>query len=120
MVCDDNYPPFIFRDEKGRLQGILVDEWRLWAEKTGTKVNLQGMDWGLAQKTMAEGNAEVIDTIFFTEDRAKTLAFSAPYASLDVQIFFHKDISGQKRRRSGAGRGLGNREGSQRLHQRAE
>ncbi|MHB8091416.1 MAG: PAS domain S-box protein [Syntrophales bacterium] len=96
VVSDDNYPPFIFRDEKGRLQGILVDEWRLWAEKTGTKVNLRGMDWGLAQKTMATGNAEVIDTIFFTEERAKTLAFSAPYASLDVPIFFHKDISGIK------------------------
>ncbi|MCK9362570.1 MAG: transporter substrate-binding domain-containing protein [Syntrophales bacterium] len=96
VVCDDNYPPFIFRDEKGRLQGILVDEWHLWAEKTGTKVNLRGMDWGLAQKTMAEGNADVIDTIFFTEERAKTLAFSAPYASLDVPIFFHKDISGLK------------------------
>ena len=35
VVLDDNYPPYIFRDEKGHLQGILVDEWRLWEEKTG-------------------------------------------------------------------------------------
>jgi PAS domain S-box-containing protein/putative nucleotidyltransferase with HDIG domain len=96
VVLDDNYPPFIFRDEKGHLQGILVDEWRLWEEKTGIKVDLRGMDWGKAIKTMAEGNAQVIDTIFFTEERAKTLAFSAPYASLDVPIFFHRDISGIK------------------------
>jgi PAS domain S-box-containing protein len=94
VVSDDNYPPFIFRDEKGHLQGILVDEWRLWGEKTGIKVDLQGMDWDKAKKTMAEGNAQVIDTIFFTEERAKTLSFSAPYASLDVPIFFHKNISG--------------------------
>jgi PAS domain S-box-containing protein len=96
VVSDDNYPPFIFRDEKGHLQGILVDEWRLWEEKTGIKVDLRGMDWGKAIKTMAEGNAQVIDTIFFTEERAKTLAFSAPYASIDVPIFFHRDISGIK------------------------
>ncbi|MDP2815567.1 MAG: PAS domain S-box protein, partial [Rectinemataceae bacterium] len=96
VVSDDNYPPFIFRDEKDHLQGILVDEWRLWGEKTGIKVDLRGMDWDKARKTMAEGNAQVIDTIFFTEERAKTLAFSAPYASLDVPIFFHKDISGIK------------------------
>jgi PAS domain S-box-containing protein len=94
VVSDDNYPPFIFRDEKGRLQGILVDEWRLWEEKTGIKVDLRGMDWDKAKKTMAEGKAHVIDTIFHTEERAKTLAFSAPYASLDVPIFFHKSISG--------------------------
>ncbi|MCG2722374.1 MAG: PAS domain S-box protein, partial [Thermodesulfovibrionales bacterium] len=47
-----------------------------------------------AQKTIAEGEAQVIDTIFFTEERAKKLAFTAPYASIDVPIFFHNDISG--------------------------
>ncbi len=94
VVSDDNYPPYIFRDENGHLQGILVDEWRLWEEKTGIKVDLRGMDWDKAQKTMAEGNAQVIDTIFFTEERAKKLAYTAPYASIDVPIFFHKDISG--------------------------
>ena len=96
VVLDDNYPPFIFRDAKGHLQGILVDEWRLWEEKTGIKVDLQGMDWDKALKTIAEGRADVIDTIFFTEERAKTLAFSAPYASIDVPIFFHNSISGIK------------------------
>jgi PAS domain S-box-containing protein len=96
VVLDDNYPPFIFRDENNHPQGILVDEWRLWEKKTGIKVGLRGMDWDKAQKTMAEGNAQVIDTIFFTEKRAKTLAFSAPYASIDVPIFFHRNISGIK------------------------
>jgi len=96
VVLDDNYPPYIFRDENGNIQGILVDEWGLWEKKTGIKVDLQGMDWEKAKKAMAAGNAQVIDTIFFTEERAKTLAFSAPYASLDVPIFFHKDISGIK------------------------
>jgi len=96
VVSDDNYPPYIFRDGNGSLQGILVDEWLLWEEKTGIKVDLRGMDWGKAQKMMSEGNAQVIDTIFFTEERAKKLAFTAPYASIDVPVFFHKDISGIK------------------------
>jgi PAS domain S-box-containing protein len=94
VVSDDNYPPYIFRDGERHLQGILVDEWRLWEEKTGIKVDLWGMDWDKAIKMMAEGNAEVIDTIFLTEERAKSLAFSAPYASIDVPIFFHRNISG--------------------------
>jgi len=96
VVSDDNYPPYIFRDESGHLQGILVDEWLLWEEKTGIKVDLRGMDWGKAQRMMSEGNAQVIDTIFFTEERSKKLAFTAPYASIDVPVFFHKDISGIK------------------------
>ncbi|MDP3283405.1 MAG: transporter substrate-binding domain-containing protein, partial [Desulfobacterales bacterium] len=59
VVSDDNYPPYIFRDENDHLQGILVDEWKLWEEKTGIRVDLQGMDWGKAQKKIAEGEAQV-------------------------------------------------------------
>ncbi|MEK6743448.1 MAG: transporter substrate-binding domain-containing protein [Nitrospirota bacterium] len=94
VVSDDNYPPYIFRDVKGDLQGMLVDEWRLWEDRTGIKIDLRGMDWGKARKFMADGNADVIDTIFFTDERAKRYDFSKPYATLEVPIFFHKNISG--------------------------
>ncbi len=94
VVSDDNYPPYIFRDVKGNLQGILIDEWSLWEKKTGIKVDFRGMDWGTAQKFMAGGNADVIDTMFFTDERAQRYDFSKPYATLEVPIFFHKNISG--------------------------
>jgi PAS domain S-box-containing protein len=96
VVLDDNYPPYIFRDENRRLQGILVDEWHIWEEKTGIKVTLQGMDWEKALTAMANGKAQVIDTIFYTGERARTLDYTAPYNSVDVCIFFRKDISGIK------------------------
>jgi len=57
IVSDDNYPPFIFRDGDGNLQGILPDQWKLWEEKTGIKVRLIGMDWDKAQKALKEGRA---------------------------------------------------------------
>ena len=94
VVSDDNYPPYIFRDAEGRVQGILVDQWALWEKKTGIKVDLMAMDWDKAKQSMHQGKADVIDTIFFTEERAKYLDFSKPYARLDVPVFFHKDLSG--------------------------
>lgn len=94
VVLDDNYPPYIFRDANGHLQGILKDTWQLWSEKTGIVVRLDGMDWGLAQKEMAAGKADVIDTMFETEARLKLYDFSPPYATIEVPIFFDKDISG--------------------------
>jgi hypothetical protein len=33
VLSDDNYPPYIFRDRTGRLQGIIVDQWELWSRK---------------------------------------------------------------------------------------
>ncbi len=94
VVSDDNYPPYIFRDFNGDIQGILVDEWKLWEKKTGLKVNLIAMDWSKAQESLLKGQADVIDTIFFTEKRAKQYDFTKPYATINVPVFFHKNLAG--------------------------
>jgi two-component system cell cycle sensor histidine kinase/response regulator CckA len=94
VVMDNNYPPYVFLDGKGNLQGILIDQWRLWEQKTGIKADISGMDWGEALRRMATAEFDVIDTIFFNESRAKIYDFSKPYAKIDVSIFFHKSISG--------------------------
>lgn len=94
VVLDDNYPPYIFRDARGALQGILVDQWRLFGERSGLRVELFGMDWGEALARMASGDFDVIDTVFRNEDREKVFDFSEPYAPIDVPIFFRSDLSG--------------------------
>lgn len=48
VVLDDNYPPFIFRDSAGQLQGILKDSWALWEARTGVAVKLRPMEWAKA------------------------------------------------------------------------
>ncbi|EKD89138.1 MAG: PAS/PAC sensor hybrid histidine kinase [uncultured bacterium] len=94
VVIDNNYPPFSFLDEQGKLQGILIDRWKLWERKTGNKVDITGMDWALAQEQMELGNFDVIDTIFRTESRELIYAFSEPYQDIEVPIYFNNNISG--------------------------
>ncbi len=94
VVMDDNYPPFIFKSPEGRLQGILVDQWRLWEKKTGVNVEIHAMDWAVAQKRMDNGEFDVIDTIFKTEDRLKKYDFSKPYQKIEQPVYFKKDITG--------------------------
>lgn len=94
VVTDDDYPPYIFRDSQGKLQGILVDQWKLWEKESGIRVRLLGMEWGKALQFIREGKADVLDTAFITENRAKQFDFSKPYATIPVRIFFHKDIGG--------------------------
>ena len=94
VVSDDNYPPYIFQASNGGIQGILVDEWKLWETKTGIKVNLIAMDWENAQEFLLNENADVIDTLFFTEERDEQYDFTNPYATIEVPIFFHKTLSG--------------------------
>lgn len=94
IVSDDNYPPYIFRDDQGKLQGILVDQWQLWERKTGIKAKLIATNWSDAQQLMREGKADVIETMFETPERRSVYLFSKPYAKIDVPVFYHRSLSG--------------------------
>jgi PAS domain S-box-containing protein len=94
VVTDDNYPPYVFKENDGRLKGILIDQWHLWEKKTGIRVQLHAMEWDEAQRRMLAGEFDVIDTLFRNEKRELIYEFSKPYAQIDVPIFFRTDISG--------------------------
>ena len=94
IVFDDNYPPYAFRDPTGKLQGILIDQWELWSRKTGRSIQLTAMDWDKAQAAMKNGEFDIIDTLFVNEERHQIYDFSRPYATIDVAIFFSRNVSG--------------------------
>jgi len=94
VVMDDNYPPYVFRNDEDELQGILIDEWKLWSRKTGTLVEIYAMDWSGALDGMKNGEYDVIDTVFYNEERDTWLDFSEPTATIDVPIFYNDETSG--------------------------
>lgn len=96
VVMDNNYPPFIFKAPDGKLQGILVDQWWLWQQKTGVKVELYALDWVEAQRRMDAGEFDVIDTLFKTEERLKKYDFTPPYQQIEQPVFFASEIDGIK------------------------
>ncbi|AFQ45048.1 HD domain-containing phosphohydrolase [Desulfosporosinus meridiei] len=94
VVMDDNYPPYAFRDGHGELQGITLDQWKLFELKTGIQVNITGMTWSKALESMAQGKFDVIDTISYREERTTILDYAEAYATIVVPIFFQNSISG--------------------------
>ena len=94
VVTDDSYPPFLFRTDAGKLQGIILDKWQLWSERTGIPVTVEGMEWTKAQDSVRNGSADVIDALVQTDARAELYEFSEPYADVDSRVFFHRSISG--------------------------
>ncbi|WP_371322886.1 PAS domain S-box protein [Dechloromonas sp. ZY10] len=94
VAIDDAYPPYVFRDEQGELKGYLPDLWRLWSSRTGIPAQLQARPWAEAQALFANGQAEVIDTVFRTPQREAVMDFSPPYARLPVPIFVHHQLQG--------------------------
>jgi len=94
IVMDNNYPPYVFLNSDGKLQGILIDQWKLWEMKTGRPVDIHAMDWHEALRRMKTGEFDVIDTVFKTPERSHWLDFTRPYARLEVAAFFDEEISG--------------------------
>jgi len=111
VVSDDNYPPYIFRDKTGALVGIIVDQWRLWEKTTGIKVELHACDWTEALRRMQARESDVIDTLFFSEERKKNYDFLEPYADIDVPLFFHKDLSAIRNAEDAVGFAVGAKAG---------
>ncbi len=94
VISDDNYPPYLFRDVNGNVQGYLVDYWKLWEGKTGISVRLTATQWSQALAQVQQGSADVIDLIYRTPPRESLYDFSPPYARLPVNIYSHASISG--------------------------
>ena len=94
VVGSDNYPPYLFHDEDGRITGLVADEWALWEKATGVHVDLQAIDWSEALRRMASGDADVIDTLFWSADRARTMDFTAPFADVREPIYADSSVRG--------------------------
>lgn len=94
IVSDDNYPPYLFRDADGKVEGYLVDIWQLWEKKAGRQVTLTATNWAEAQRMIKAGEADVIDMIYRTPPREAYYEFSQPYAELPVVIYSHISIGG--------------------------
>ncbi|MFC5462689.1 EAL domain-containing protein [Massilia niabensis] len=87
VVMDANYPPFAHRNADGKLEGYTVDLWRLWQQKTGVAVEMISANWGEVQPMLQRRDADVIDPIFRTADRAARIDFSEPYATVATAIY---------------------------------
>jgi PAS domain S-box-containing protein len=94
VVTDNAYAPYSFQSDEGRLQGILIDQWRAWEKKTGIKVEMHAMDWGEALRRMRAGEFDVIDSVVETTERREYFDFTPAYATIEASIFFRNDISG--------------------------
>lgn len=91
IVMDHHYPPLSFLDEAGQPQGILIDQWMLWSQKTGVRAEIHLVPWNEALRRMQAGEFDVIDTLFHTEQRARIYDFLPAYQSIAVPLYFDRE-----------------------------
>ena len=79
-VCAVNIAPISYVGEGGKWQGLDVDILRRFAHSVGRPFEIQFVDIGSAIMAINTGKADVFSgCLFVTEERQKSMDFSAPY-----------------------------------------
>ncbi|MFH0726746.1 MAG: transporter substrate-binding domain-containing protein [Pseudomonadota bacterium] len=104
IALRNDSPPLTFLNVEGQPAGLFVDMWRLWAEKTGQKIEFQSAAFQDSLDSLKKGAADIHGLILYSEDRREWLSFSQPIYELNLYFFFRKqekigrlgDLKGRK------------------------
>ena len=88
IACDSNYPPFTQLGADGQAYGMLIDLWRLWAEKTNHRVEFLMTDWPNTLTAIEEGKADLHSGLFPTAERSIWMHFSKQIYEVESAIFY--------------------------------
>lgn len=85
-----DYPPFSFVDKTGAPNGVLIDWWKLLAEKTGTDLKFIPGKQNECISLVRQGGADVICAMFYDEKLTESLSY-CEYISQVSTILFLRD-----------------------------
>jgi PAS domain S-box-containing protein len=92
VAAGDSFIPGTFRNAEGDPDGMDIDLWKIWSEKTGVEVEIRLMDWNLVMPALVSGEVDAVDGVSLTPERAEYLAFTEPYGEIATYIFSHSDL----------------------------
>ncbi|MBF0412562.1 MAG: transporter substrate-binding domain-containing protein [Desulfamplus sp.] len=91
IALRNDLPPLSFLNVDGQPAGLFVDMWKLWADKTGKKIQFR---IGTRQEnidSLKDATADIIGALLFSEERAQWMIFSQPLYELSHYVFFPKN-----------------------------
>jgi signal transduction histidine kinase len=92
LVSSTAFPPFSYKDEKGRMRGFLIDFWKTWSLKTGIPVRFVEEPWPESLKMIKESKADIHTGLFMTNDRIPYMSFSDYFFQMRTSLFVRSSI----------------------------
>ncbi|MBI5523779.1 MAG: transporter substrate-binding domain-containing protein [Desulfarculus sp.] len=105
ISCPKGNAPFTILTPSARPAGLLVDIWRLWAQKTGRQIEFRFEDWAGSLRALELGQADIHSGLFHTAERAWRMDFSTPFYGAPAGVFYNprylrparvEDLAGQE------------------------
>ncbi len=88
IAIPDDMPLVSARDAGGEPTGMVVDFWRLWANKTDHNISFLPGTMAQSIDAVEQGRADIQGILFYSEERARKLDFSSSFISVPVKLFY--------------------------------
>jgi PAS domain S-box-containing protein len=114
IAMSDDFAPYSFINAEGKPAGLFVDIWKLWAEKTGKKVEFLPSNLDDSLNNARHGSVDIHSGLFRSENGAQWFDFSIPFYDCTSSLFYLRGQSKQykERDRDLAGKKIGVLQGS--------
>jgi len=83
-----NFSPLTFINSEGNPAGLFADIWKLWAEKTGKKIEFLPSTWSESIENLKNGSAHIHSGLAATPEREKQMIFSQAFYQNIFCLFF--------------------------------
>jgi PAS domain S-box-containing protein len=89
IACFGNYAPFSFSDYEGKPAGMVIDFWRLWAQKTGRAITFRIFnDWTESIHDLKSGIVDIHSGLLRSQAREDWIGFSQPFYEIKTTLFY--------------------------------
>ncbi len=89
--CDYNYPPWEFLDENGNPAGYNVDLTKAIALEMNLNIDFYVSDWDDVIMRLKNGDIDIIQGMFYSEERAKVFDLSNPHFVITQTAVIRED-----------------------------
>jgi diguanylate cyclase (GGDEF)-like protein/PAS domain S-box-containing protein len=91
LGVDASWPPFEFRDQEGRYQGLAADYIALIQDRLGVSLKpVEPSSWTEVLQQARDGRIDLLPGIMSTPERQGYLAFTRPYLDFPIVILAHE------------------------------
>lgn len=91
LGVDASWPPFEYRDQDGRYQGLAADYIALIQERLGVSFTpVEPTSWTAVMEQARQNKVDLLPGIMSTPERQSHLAFTRPYLDFPIVILAHK------------------------------
>ena len=84
--------PFSGRNSRGEPAGLLIDIWKLWAQKSGRDIDFRLASWPQLFEALKQGEIDLHGGLFTSPERWRFMDFSQPFYQVASGLFYHERL----------------------------